>query len=215
MIISKRIITSASRNGHTALTILSMLILPALHATFNTVPTGGVKSPRTVIRINTSPKYTGSIPAAVTAGNKTGVRIIMVGVTSMDVPTRRTITQMISINKIGCAINGARIPVTIDGIFATVISQEETIAAAARNIMTEEDFAAETRQSISIVIFSSLYTNIPITNAYTAVITPASVGVNLPLLNPTRIKIGRRSAQNPSRRAFAISLLLWRFAVGR
>ena len=146
-------------------TILSMLILPAPQATFNTVPTGGVSKPKTVIKINTTPKYATSIPAAFTAGSNTGVRIIIVGVTSMDVPTRSTIRQIININAVGCSINGARIPVTIDGTFATVIIQEDTIAAAARNMITEDDFAAETRHSISMLIFNSLYTNSPITNA--------------------------------------------------
>ena len=56
----------------------------------------------------------------------------------------------------------------MDGTFATVIIQEDTIAAAARNMITEDDFAAETRHSISMLIFNSLYTNSPITNAYTA-----------------------------------------------
>jgi hypothetical protein len=53
---SRRMITSASRNGHTAFTILSILIFPALHATFSTVPTGGVRSPITVFNMNTTPK---------------------------------------------------------------------------------------------------------------------------------------------------------------
>ena len=112
-----------------------MLIFPAPQATFNTVPTGGVSKPKTVIKINTTPKYATSIPAAFTAGSNTGVRIIMVGVTSMEVPTRSTIRQIISINATGCSINGAKIPVTMDGTFATVIIQEDTIAAAARNMI--------------------------------------------------------------------------------
>jgi len=103
-------------------------------------------------------------------------------------------------------INGARIPVTIAGTFATVIIQDETIAAAAKNMITEEDFAAETRQSINMLIFNSLYTNNPITSAYTAAITPASVGVNFPLLNPTRINTGRINAHKPSIKAFTTSL---------
>ena len=180
-----------------------MLIFPAPQATFNTVPTGGVSKPKTVIKINTTPKYATSIPAAFTAGSNTGVRIIMVGVTSMEVPTKSTIRQIININAVGCSINGARIPVTIDGTFATVIIQDDTMAAAARNMITDEDFAAETRHSISILIFNSLYTKSPITNAYTAAITPASVGVNLPLRSPTRINTGRINAQSPSSNAFA------------
>ena len=127
----------------------------------------------------------------------------MVGVTSMDVPTKSTIRQIININAVGCSINGARIPVTIDGTFATVIIQDDTMAAAARNMITDEDFAAETRQSISILIFNSLYIKSPITNAYTAAITPASVGVNFPLRSPTRINTGRINAQSQTSNAFA------------
>ena len=40
--------------------------------------------------INTTPKYATSIPAAFTAGRSTGVRIIIVGVTSIKVPTKIT-----------------------------------------------------------------------------------------------------------------------------
>ena len=145
--------------------------------------------------MNTTPKYTTSMPAALTAGSRTGVNIIIVGVTSIDVPTSRTIPAITNIRRVGWAINGARIPVTIDGIFPTVISQEDTMAAAARNIITEEDLAADTKQSISMDNFSSLYTNSPIIRAYTAVMTPASVGVNLPLLNPTKMNTGRSRAR--------------------
>ena len=88
--INMRITASARRNGHTAFTIRSIFIFPALQATFSTVPTGGVRSPITVIKINTTPKYATSIPAAFTAGRSTGVRIIIVGVTSIEVPTKIT-----------------------------------------------------------------------------------------------------------------------------
>lgn len=37
--------TSANKKGQMDFTMRSMLILPAPHATFNTVPTGGVNSP--------------------------------------------------------------------------------------------------------------------------------------------------------------------------
>lgn len=56
--------TSANKKGQMDFTMRSMLILPAPHATFNTVPTGGVNNPITVIKINTTPKYATSIPAA-------------------------------------------------------------------------------------------------------------------------------------------------------
>ena len=88
------------------------------------------------------------------------------------------------------------------------------MAAVARNIITEEDLAADTKQSISMDNFSSLYTNSPIIRAYTAVMTPASVGVNLPLLNPTKMNTGRSRAQNPSVRDFTTCLRLCLGAVG-
>ena len=93
--------TSANKKGQMDFTMRSMLILPAPHATFNTVPTGGVNNPITVIKINTTPKYATSIPAAFTAGSKTGVQIIIVGVTSIEVPTNKTIIQIININSVG------------------------------------------------------------------------------------------------------------------
>ncbi len=146
---------SAIKNGQIAFTIRSILMLPALHATFSTVPTGGVSRPMTVTIINTTPKYAGSMPAVLIAGKRTGVRIIMVGVTSMEVPTSSTSRQMTSISSVGLERNGESSVVTVAGIFATVIIHEDTIAAAARNIIMDEDFAAETRQSINILILNS------------------------------------------------------------
>lgn len=58
--------TSANKKGQMDFTMRSMLILPAPHATFNTVPTGGVNNPITVIKINTTPKYATSIKAFTT-----------------------------------------------------------------------------------------------------------------------------------------------------
>ena len=95
------------------------------------------------------------MPACLMAGNSTGVRIMMVGVTSMEVPTSSTSRQMTSIRTVGCAMKGVRMLVTMAGMLATVMTQEDTMAAAARNMMTEEDFAAEIRQSSTSRGFSS------------------------------------------------------------
>ena len=90
-----------------------------------------------------------------------------------------------------------------NGLGAIINSSRGIMCAWKKQGLTEDDFAAETRHSISMLIFNSLYTNSPITNAYTAAITPASVGVNLPLRSPTRINTGRINAQSPSSNAFA------------
>ena len=73
----------------------------------------------------------------------------------MEVPTSRTMPQVTSMSRVGCSMKGARMLVTMAGTLATVIIQEDTMAAAARNMMMEEDLAAETRHSMSMESFSS------------------------------------------------------------
>ncbi len=85
------------------------------------------------------------MPAAATTGMSTGVRIRMVGVMSMAVPTTITSTMMASISRILLSITGWSSAMTLEGRSATVMSQALTMAAAMRNITTALVLAAPTK----------------------------------------------------------------------
>ena len=74
-------------NGTVALHIRSKGTLDTLDRTYSTMPTGGVRSPIIRFSIMMIPKWTGSTPMAVTTGRNTGVRMMMDGVESMNMPT--------------------------------------------------------------------------------------------------------------------------------
>src|SRR5947207_15270724 len=74
------------------------------------------------------------MPAASTTGISTGVRIRIVGVMSIAVPTIITSTMIITISMMGLPRNGSSMPTTLPGRSATVMSHAETMAAATRNI---------------------------------------------------------------------------------
>lgn len=59
------------------------------------VPTGGVHTPIQRFSTNTIPKWTGSIPSAVTTGRKIGVNINTAGDMSMNVPITNRVRLMI------------------------------------------------------------------------------------------------------------------------
>src|SRR5207245_11303812 len=110
----------------------------------STFATGGVIRPMAVVMMNSTPKYTGSMPAALTTGISTGVRIRMVGVMSIAVPTAITSTMIAIISSIGLPMKGWSSAIISCGICATVMSQDETSAAATRNMMIEVILAALT-----------------------------------------------------------------------
>ena len=97
--------------------------------------------------MNSTPKYTGSMPAALTTGISTGVMIRMVGVMSIAVPTAITSTMMAMSSSVGLSMKGCSIATISAGICATVISQAETMAAATRNMITAVVLAALTKTS--------------------------------------------------------------------
>ena len=68
--------------------------------TLSTVPTGGVMRPMALFIMNSTPKYTGSMPALITTGINTGVRIKTVGTKSKAVPTTMISNIMTSISSI-------------------------------------------------------------------------------------------------------------------
>ena len=74
------------------------------------------------------------MPAALTIGISTGVRIRIVGVMSSAVPTITTRTCMAIMSSIGLSMNGFSSAVTCPGSSAIVMSQADTSAAATRNM---------------------------------------------------------------------------------
>ncbi len=106
------------------------------------VPTGGVSRPMALFMMNSTPKYTGSMPACLTMGMSTGVRMSTVGIRSSAVPTTTTRAIMASSSRVLCSIRGRSNSVTSPGMLAIVISQADTKAVATRNITTLEVLAA-------------------------------------------------------------------------
>ena len=105
--------------------------------------------------MKSTPKYTGSMPAALTTGISTGVMIRIVGVMSIAVPTAMTSSMIAISSSVGLSMKGCSRPTSSAGICATVISQAETIAAATRNMITAVVLAAATKTSYSWCSFSS------------------------------------------------------------
>ena len=101
--------------------------------TFNTLPTGGVIKPIDVFRINSTPKYTGSIPASSINGINTGVKIKTVGVKSITIPITNTANITTSNKTVGLPSKGSSNSVNMAGNSATVINQPVTLAAATKN----------------------------------------------------------------------------------
>ena len=120
----------------------SMRIRPTPATTLSTVPTGGVTKPMELLMMNNTPKYTGSMPAALTMGINTGVKIRMVGVMSIAVPTIMHSSMMAAINNVGLPNKGSSKLTTCAGKLATVINQADTIAAATKNMITDVVLAA-------------------------------------------------------------------------
>src|SRR3954471_9779 len=142
-------------NGHTPLMISSMLIRLTPQTTFSTTPTGGVIRPIALLMMNNTPKYTGSMRAVLMIGIRIGVRIRMVGVMSSAVPTITTTTMIANISSVLLPMKGcSRLTICAD-ISETVISQDDTSAAATRNITMLVVTAAETKMSYSCENFSS------------------------------------------------------------
>ncbi|MCY1559318.1 hypothetical protein D9M68_963420 [compost metagenome] len=121
-----------------------MEIFDTPHITLSTMPTGGVMRPMALFMMNSTPKYTGSMPACMTTGISTGVRIISVGAKSSAVPTITTMTMITNISRILLPMKGSSMAATWLGTSEVVISQAETSAAAIRNTTTAVLLAAAT-----------------------------------------------------------------------
>ena len=66
----------------------SVQMVHSILLTVHRAPYPGVKRPIIRFKIMIIPKWTGSTPNAVTTGRNTGVRIIMDGEESMNIPTK-------------------------------------------------------------------------------------------------------------------------------
>src|SRR3954462_101746 len=142
-------------NGITPLTMSSMLMLETPHTTLSTTPTGGVIRPMALLMMNSTPKYTGSMPAVLMIGIRIGVRIRIVGVMSSAVPTMTTMIMIANINSVLLPMKGFNRSTICAEISDTVISHDDTSAAATRNITMLVVSAAETKTSYSCENFSS------------------------------------------------------------
>src|ERR1700710_1697039 len=145
----------AIMNGQTPLMISSMLMLETPQTTLSTTPTGGVIRPMALLMMNNTPKYTGSIPAVLMIGIRIGVRIRIVGVMSSAVPTMTTMIMIANIKSVLLPMKGFSRSTIWAEISDTVISQDDTSAAATRNITMLVVSAAETNTSYSCENFSS------------------------------------------------------------
>src|SRR5205085_9386839 len=133
--------------GQTPLITYSILIFETPQTTVSTTPTVGVISPIALLMMNRTPKYTGSIPAVLMIGIRIGVRIRIVGVISSAVPTITTTTMIANINSVLLPMKGLSKSTTCAEISETVISQDDTNAAATRNMTMLVVTAAETNTS--------------------------------------------------------------------
>src|SRR5437879_11212295 len=149
------IANSAHMNGSMPRVTSSILMRPTPATVLSTVPTGGVIRPMALLMTNSTPKYTGSMPAALTTGISTGVRIRMVGVMSIAVPTAITSTMIAIISSIWLPTKGPSSAIICQGIWATVTSQDETNAAATRNMMMDVILAEITNTTKPCEDFSS------------------------------------------------------------
>ena len=87
------------------------------------------------------------MPAFLMIGIRIGVRIRIVGVMSSAVPTITTRTMIANISSVLLPMKGFSRSTTWLAISDTVISQDDTSAAATRNITTLVVSAAETKTS--------------------------------------------------------------------
>src|SRR3954452_15144921 len=133
--------------GQTPLMISSMLILETPQTTFSTTPTGGVIRTIALLMMNSTPKYTGSMPAVLMIGIRIGARMRIVGVMSSAVPTITTTPMMANINSVLLPMKGFSRSTTWVAISETVINQDDTSAAATRNITMLVVSAADTKTS--------------------------------------------------------------------
>ena len=133
--------------GSTPRVTSSIFMRPTPATTLSTVPTGGVIRPMALFMMNSTPKYTGSMPAALTTGISTGVMIRIVGVMSIAVPTAMTSSMMAISSSVWLPMKGSSSEIICAGMSATVISQAETMAAATRNMITAVVLAALTNTS--------------------------------------------------------------------
>ena len=77
------------------------------------------------------------MPALMTKGMSTGVKINTVGVKSSAVPTTTTKIMRTTISNVLLPMSGSIMRATSAGMLATVINHALTMAAATKNMMTE------------------------------------------------------------------------------
>ena len=95
------------------------------------------------------------MPAVLMIGIRIGVRIRIVGVMSSAVPTITTMNMIANISSVWLPMKGFRRSTIWVEISDTVISQDDTSAAATRNITMLVVSAAETNTPYSSDHFSS------------------------------------------------------------
>src|SRR5258708_36600837 len=100
------------------------------------------------------------MPAVLMIGIRIGVRIRIVGVMSSAVPTMTTMIMIANINRVLLPMKGCSRATICVEISETVISQDDTSAAATRNITMLVVSAAETKTSYSWESFSSRWTQL-------------------------------------------------------
>ena len=95
LVISIRDSRKVARNGTVARASFSMGILVIPDATNRLMPMGGVTIPMARLQVMMIPKWMGSTPKAVATGTIMGVRIMILGMLSMNIPqiSRKTTTS--------------------------------------------------------------------------------------------------------------------------
>ena len=96
LVISIRDSRKVARKGTVARASFSMGILVSPDATNRLMPMGGVTIPMARLQVMMIPKWMGSTPKAVATGTIMGVRIMMLGMLSMNIPQISMMMFMIS-----------------------------------------------------------------------------------------------------------------------
>src|SRR5882724_3088701 len=104
------------------------------------------------------------MPAVLMMGIRIGVRMRIVGVISSAVPTITTTTMIANIRTVLLPMKGFSRSTTWFEISDTVISQDDTSAAATRNITMLVVTAAETKTSYNCENSSSRYMQVDTNN---------------------------------------------------
>ena len=106
---------------------------------YRLMPTGGVSSP--IIRFSTTTiaRWTGSTPAATSAGVMTGARIRIAARVSMNMPTTSSSTLTSSSSTHGCSDTPSRNPVAFIGTWSIVSTHANSAALPTISITLAAD----------------------------------------------------------------------------